>query len=266
VLDGLTDAVFLLDGGRIRMANRALAVMFRLRPGDLTGRELADVGLPASVVAAIASRLGSSQASSADLGPDPFLRYHRVTVVPLGASGGDAGTLVAVSDLTERMRLDAVRRDFVANASHELKTPVAAMLLLAESAESAAEDGDAAVVTDRERLRRILENLVDNAVKYTPAGGHVVVTTTADPGGAARIEVRDDGPGIEPEHRERVFERFYRVDKARSRELGGTGLGLAIVKHLAESIGAQVTLDSEPGRGSRFSIVLPAAASRPTTR
>ena len=104
-------------------------------------------------------------------------------------------------------------------------------------------------MTDRERLRRILENLVDNAVKYTPAGGHVVVTTAADPDGAARIEVRDDGPGIEAEHRERVFERFYRVDKARSRELGGTGLGLAIVKHLAESIGAQVTLESEPGTG-----------------
>ena len=75
--------------------------------------------------------------------------------------------------------------------------------------------------------------------------------------------MKDDGPGIEPEHRERVFERFYRVDKARSRELGGTGLGLAIVKHLAESIGAQVTLESEPGRGSRFSVVLPSRCESP---
>jgi two-component system phosphate regulon sensor histidine kinase PhoR len=77
--------------------------------------------------------------------------------------------------------------------------------------------------------------------------------------------VKDDGPGIEAEHRERIFERFYRVDKARSRELGGTGLGLAIVKHLAESIGAQLSLESEPGRGSTFTVLLPgrAAAASP---
>ena len=127
--------------------------------------------------------------------------------------------------------------------------------------------GSPAVVTDRERLRRILENLVDNAVKYTPAGGHVVVTTSAGPDGSVRIEVKDDGTGIEAEHRERVFERFYRVDKARSRELGGTGLGLSIVKHLAESIGAQVTLESEPGKGSTFTVLLPArpVAARPAS-
>ena len=76
-----------------------------------------------------------------------------------------------------------------------------------------------------------------------------------------RVEVKDDGPGIEAGHRERVFERFYRVDKARSRSLGGTGLGLAIVRHLAESIGARVTLDSEPGKGSSFKLVLPPRAA-----
>jgi two-component system phosphate regulon sensor histidine kinase PhoR len=118
--------------------------------------------------------------------------------------------------------------------------------------------GAPSVVTDRERVRRILENLVDNAVKYTPADGHVVVTTLADADGGARVQVKDDGPGIEAGHRERVFERFYRVDKARSRSLGGTGLGLAIVRHLAESIGARVTLESEPGKGSTFTLVLPA--------
>jgi two-component system phosphate regulon sensor histidine kinase PhoR len=116
------------------------------------------------------------------------------------------------------------------------------------------------VRTDRERLRRILENLVDNAVKYTPGGGHVEVTTSAAPDGSARVEVADDGPGIAPEHQARVFERFYRVDKARSRELGGTGLGLSIVRHLAESVGARVSVESEPGRGSRFSLTLPASA------
>jgi two-component system phosphate regulon sensor histidine kinase PhoR len=119
-------------------------------------------------------------------------------------------------------------------------------------------DGGAApVVSDPERLRRILENLVDNAVKYTPQGGHVEVRTAAAPGGA-RLEVRDDGPGIGAEHVSRIFERFYRVDKARSRELGGTGLGLSIVRHLSESLGATVAVESEPGKGSLFVVTVPA--------
>ncbi len=117
--------------------------------------------------------------------------------------------------------------------------------------------GTPQVRTDPERLRRILENLVDNAVKYTPEGGHVDVTTSSGPDGSARVEVADDGPGIAPEHQARVFERFYRVDKARSRELGGTGLGLSIVRHLAESVGASVSVESEPGKGSRFVVTLP---------
>ncbi len=115
-----------------------------------------------------------------------------------------------------------------------------------------------AVVTDPERLRRILENLVDNAVKYTPEGGHVEIATSPGPDGSARIEVADDGPGIAPEDQARIFERFYRVDKARSRELGGTGLGLSIVKHLAEGMGASVAVESEPGKGSRFTVTVPA--------
>jgi two-component system phosphate regulon sensor histidine kinase PhoR len=121
--------------------------------------------------------------------------------------------------------------------------------------------GAPAVRTDPERLRRILENLVDNAVKYTPPGGQVEILTSPGPDGSARVEVADDGPGIAPEHLPRLFERFYRVDKARSRELGGTGLGLSIVRHLAESMGASVSVESEPGRGSRFIVTLPGRAS-----
>ncbi|HVO11962.1 MAG TPA: ATP-binding protein [Vicinamibacteria bacterium] len=116
----------------------------------------------------------------------------------------------------------------------------------------------ATVLTDRDRLRRILENLVDNAVKYTPAGGHVELATSPGDEGAVRIEVTDDGPGIAAEHLDRVFERFYRVDKARSRELGGTGLGLSIVRHLADSVGAAVTVASTPARGACFRVTLPA--------
>jgi two-component system phosphate regulon sensor histidine kinase PhoR len=117
-------------------------------------------------------------------------------------------------------------------------------------------DGAPTVVTDRDRLRRILENLVENAVKYTPAGGTVDVQARADDQ-AVRFVVADDGPGIAPEHFSRIFERFYRVDKARSRELGGTGLGLSIVRHLAESVGAAVTVASEVGRGTSFTVVVP---------
>jgi two-component system phosphate regulon sensor histidine kinase PhoR len=118
-------------------------------------------------------------------------------------------------------------------------------------------NGAPAVVSDADRLRRILENLVDNAIKYTPAGGHVEVVARGGSDGGAILEVRDDGPGIAPEHLPRIFERFYRVDKARSRELGGTGLGLAIVKHLAESMGALVTVESELGSGACFRVAVP---------
>jgi len=123
--------------------------------------------------------------------------------------------------------------------------------------------GDACeVVSDPERLRGILENLVENAVKYTPAGGRVEVSSGAGPDGGVLFTVSDDGPGIAAEHLPRIFERFYRVDKARSRDQGGTGLGLSIVKHLAEGMRASVAVESEPGRGTRFTVTVP---SRPSS-
>lgn len=112
------------------------------------------------------------------------------------------------------------------------------------------------VLGDGDRLRRLLEHLVDNALKYTPDGGRVTVRVEPE-GTGARVCVEDSGPGIAPEHLPRLFERFYRVDTARSRELGGTGLGLSIVKHLAESMGASVKVTSVPGEGSVFAVRLP---------
>src|SRR5262249_32896262 len=126
------------------------------------------------------------------------------------------------------------------------------------------DDGAPAVVTDADRLRRILENLVENAVKYTPSGGRVDVRSRTAPDGGSVLEVEDNGPGIPAEHLSRIFERFYRVDKARSRELGGTGLGLAIVKHLAEGMGASVSVESESGRGTRFRVAVPPGREHPT--
>ena len=115
-----------------------------------------------------------------------------------------------------------------------------------------------AVRGDPQRLHQVLMNLLDNAIKYTPAGTRVTVSATAAPN-EVEVCVADNGPGIAPEHLPRIFERFYRVDKARSRELGGTGLGLSIVKHIVQAHGGRVWADSTPGTGSRFYFTLPRA-------
>jgi len=108
---------------------------------------------------------------------------------------------------------------------------------------------------DKERLKQVMVNLIDNAIKYTPAGGRIAVTCREE-GNGVRITVRDTGVGIPAEHLPRIFERFYRVDRERSREAGGTGLGLAIVKHIVEAHGSNVEIESEVGRGSTFSFSL----------
>jgi two-component system phosphate regulon sensor histidine kinase PhoR len=240
------------------------------------------------------------------------------------------GVVLVFDDITELRRLENLRREFVANVSHELKTPLASIkaytetlrlgaindpehngkfveqiekqsdrlhqliidLLqltrieseqevfditnasIAEAVESciaahqqAAEakgivvevDAGATathVRADEEGLRTILDNLVDNAIKYTPQGGRVCIRWKRDEGGVL-IQVQDTGIGIPEKHQARIFERFYRVDKARSRQLGGTGLGLSIVKHLAQAFDGTVGLQSKVGRGSTFSVRLP---------
>ncbi|HMS07235.1 MAG TPA: phosphate regulon sensor histidine kinase PhoR [Burkholderiaceae bacterium] len=108
-------------------------------------------------------------------------------------------------------------------------------------------------------LQSLLSNLVNNAVRYTPPGGHVAVTWEPHAGGGGTLAVADDGPGIPREHLPRLTERFYRVDQSRSRETGGTGLGLAIVKHVAQRHGATLSIESLPGKGSTFSVHLPAS-------
>jgi len=112
---------------------------------------------------------------------------------------------------------------------------------------------------DPNRLQQVLSNLVDNAIKYGRAEGTVKIQARAGADGKIELCVADDGPGIPAEARDRVFERFYRVDKARSREQGGTGLGLSIVKHIVQSHGGKVWVESEPGAGSRFYFSLPKA-------
>jgi len=252
----------------------------------------------------------------------------RVRVAPLG----NRFMLVLAADRTEELRLAGVRRDFVANVSHELKTPIGAMSVLAEAIEAGAEEPervrafsqrmqveadrlarmtkelidlsriqaddplehaerfsvaevvDAAVdhnrvMAEAKRMRiipRVLEeadllgseelvtmavqNLISNAVQYSPEATHVGVGVRVTDG-IVEIAVTDKGVGIAQEDRERVFERFYRVDPARSRVTGGTGLGLSIVKHVAVSHGGEITLWSRPGQGSTFTLRLPAASA-----
>ncbi|MFN2223135.1 MAG: sensor histidine kinase, partial [Candidatus Promineifilaceae bacterium] len=110
---------------------------------------------------------------------------------------------------------------------------------------------------DQKATEQILMNLLDNAIKYTPAGGRVAISARGSDG-VVRIEVSDDGPGIEPKHHARIFERFYRVDAGRSREMGGTGLGLSIVKNLTEAMGGQVGIKTAAPHGSIFWLTLPA--------
>jgi signal transduction histidine kinase len=173
----------------------------------------------------------------------PPRRMLNVRAVPLESATRPSGVLVVVEDTSERRRLENVRRDFVANISHELKTPVGALALLAETLL----DEDDPVVTKR----------LDNAVKYSEPGSEIDVRARTD-GTWVDVTVRDHGIGIPRRDLERIFERFYRVDRARSRETGGTGLGLAIVRHVASNHRGEVRVESREGVGSTFTLRLPA--------
>jgi len=267
----------------------------------------------------------------------PQDRTIRLRGTALRDVSGEGGAVIVLNDVTDIQRLENVRRDFVANVSHELKTPVASIKGFVETLLDGAVDDPAdarrfleIVARQAERLVAIIEdllalsrieqsegagnlplervhllavvsaaeadcrprardrgvmievdcdgaleadinaalleqaviNLVDNAIKYSDPGDTIWVSAAVDPtaadGPAVRLAVRDEGCGIEQEHLPRLFERFYRVDRARSRKLGGTGLGLSIVKHIVQAHGGSIAVESTPGVGSTFTIELPA--------
>jgi two-component system phosphate regulon sensor histidine kinase PhoR len=165
--------------------------------------------------------------------------------------------LLTISELESgRVQLDlqpVPLRAVVDKVFEDFKTRAAA-----RNVTLAAQLDDLSVRADVARLEQVLSNLVDNAVKYGRVGGRVTVSARLNADAKVEFSVQDDGPGLPPEALERVFERFYRVDKARSREQGGTGLGLAIVKHIVQSHGGRVWAQSEPGRGAIFFFTLPA--------
>lgn len=333
VLDGLPVAVLLFEDDRITLANAAASRLFRTPAGGWAGVRADESGLPSSLAAQVAGAVASGLPRVAEVGPDPQYTFYRVTCVPLDEFAAGDRVLIVIADITDVRRLDRVRRDFVANASHELKTPTAAIQLLAESASAASEDGDvtqalvfaAQLRAEADKLRRLvvdlldlsrlesaprpgtitnirdavtnalaahrsaagvagltlvvddsavagqdvyvaaeptdiavaLDNLLANAIAYTESGGVEIVLSADD--AVVTLRVEDTGVGIPAEHLPRIFERFYRVDGARSRASGGTGLGLALVKHVTERSGGSVDVDSEVGRGSAFTLRLPRA-------
>ena len=333
VLNGLTDAVFLLHDTKIRFANRAADIFFTPPRDGWRGQEYMDVGLPASVTGLIGHYEEEIRSNIEDVGPDTGGRYLRVTVLHLKPTEQHTRTLVSIADITERTRVDHVRREFVANASHELKTPVAGIHLLAESAADAANEKDVdqalvfteQIATESERLSRLvqdlldlsrleaatasgvisdlreavantltghrvaaedrgldltfddtsaagedayvvadptdlavaLDNLLDNAIKYTEKG--FVAVSLSVSSDSAMLDVTDTGIGIPAEDLGRVFERFYRVDRARSRDSGGTGLGLSLVRHVIERADGSIEVSSIPGSGTTFRMTLPRA-------
>jgi two-component system phosphate regulon sensor histidine kinase PhoR len=335
VLSSMTEGVFAVDtGGRIVSINRAAAQLLSIDPSKAQGRTVEETVRNLSLQQFVRETLASDKPTEGDVSfPADDGRFFRVQGARLIDPGGErAGAVVVLNDMTRIHRLENLRRDFVANVSHELKTPVTSIQGFAEALQeggiadpeqmrryvsiivkhsqrlnaiiddllslSRLEDGSErrAISFERHPLKTVLQaaidlsaikaeqkqiqvtlfcdeeirarvnaplleqavvNLIDNAVKYSEPGAAVEVRADQRQGQTA-ISVRDTGCGIPAEHLSRIFERFYVVDKSRSRKLGGTGLGLAIVKHIAQVHGGHVTVESMPGQGSTFTIYLPA--------
>jgi two-component system sensor histidine kinase SenX3 len=324
-LDAIPQGMLILDRDGHTTYTNAIATAFETaRHGDA----LVAAAIEEVVADAV---IGQTEVRTVELFGPPK-RTLVITASPLfGVEEPDrlVGAMVIIDDVSERRRVDDMRRDFISNISHELKTPVGAISLLAETLleeddldvtqrladrivvevtrvsrsiddllelsrietehrsieetvavadvvadavsriRPAAEQADIdirvnsvdtwlAVVGDRRQITSALSNLLDNAVKYSDAGSSVEIGAGLEDGMAA-ISVRDHGIGIPARDVERIFERFYRVDQARSRRTGGTGLGLAIVRHVAHNHDGDVTVESRLGEGSVFTLLLPAA-------
>lgn len=329
VLEAMFEGVLAVDAQeRLLFANNAALRLMDLKPSSVLGRPFWEAirHQPLHDVIRRAMRDGGSQRVEVELP-----RTQSLVAVAASRLPGDPppGAVVVIHDITELRRLEKLRRDFVQNVSHELKTPLSSiaayadtllegglddasnnrqfveriaeqadrlhrlildMLALArmesadegfevepidvsrvllasiEAHEQVAQAKRITLVTegprqpvwglaDDEGLRTIADNLLDNAINYTPVGGKVTIRWKSVDDKVV-IQVQDTGVGIAHEHQQRIFQRFYRIDKARSRELGGTGLGLSIVKHLCQAFSGSVSVYSHLGQGSTFTVEL----------
>lgn len=334
ILASLVEGVLAVDSqGRIVSVNRAAAQLLNIDPAHVQGRHIEEVIRNVGLQQFVRETLESDQPTEGDVSfPDEGGRFFHVHGAGLADPQAErGGAVIVLSDMTRIHRLENLRRDFVANVSHELKTPVTSIQgfvealldggsgdpeqsqrylgIIAKHAErlnaiiddllslSRLEEGGEkrAILFEDVLLRPVLEtaielagvraeqkrikvelscddsicarinaplleqaivNLVDNAVKYSDEGTTVSIEVVQQDQETA-IRVKDTGCGIPPEHLARIFERFYVVDKSRSRKLGGTGLGLAIVKHITLVHGGHVSVESTPGKGSTFTLHLP---------
>jgi two-component system phosphate regulon sensor histidine kinase PhoR len=335
ILSGMSEQLLVIGGDEIvTLANESLCRLLNVSPEVLAGRNYREVLPDAALTGFVREALESKKNHYGDLSlaiESARVRHFHLSASPIRSPRGDfRGTVVIFHDVTPIRELESMRREFVDNASHELKTPLSAILGVVETFRER-EPADAGVrrrfyhtlmdntkrltalindlldlseiehkkaaleiaphsitdivqdvvaelfpaiekkkhlievdlpesppriPVDRKALFKALENVIDNAIKYTEAGGRITVRARIEPPWL-RIDVADTGIGIPPEDIHRVFERFYRVDKARSIRSGGTGLGLAIVKHTLESLDGKIALTSSPGKGSVFSLFLP---------
>ncbi len=334
VLASMTEAVIAVDADeRIMNCNHAAETLFGISLGVARGRTIQETVRNSHLQHFINSVFSSPVPLSEDIilqfQPDRFLQAHGTL---LRDSGNRAiGALIVLNDITRLKTLENIRRDFVANVSHELKTPITSIkgfvetirdgamgdpattrrfleiilrhtdrlnsiiedLLSLSRVEQESEHDSMPVETVRaeDLLRNVLQvcerkareknitirtehaedikflgnsalieqatvNLVDNSIKYSNPGSTVSLSIRRG-GNEVSVRVEDEGIGIPEKHLPRIFERFYRVDKARSREMGGTGLGLAIVKHIVQAHNGHITVSSTPGKGSTFTIHLP---------
>ncbi len=338
VLEGMAEGVVAVDTDkRVLLLNRAAAGMLGVDRAGAQGRGILELLRNVSLQAFVVRTLGAVEPIGEEItaGEKGALLIRARGVRLDDGAGGRIGALIVLNDITQLHRLERVRRDFVANVSHELKTPVTSIAGFVETLLDGALDDRAtserfleiirrqaerlnAIVTDLLSLARLEQetgsersvfedsclcsllteaieatrdragkkgiflelecpddrafpaqtlllsqavvNLIDNAVTYSEPGSRVQVRGAVS-AEAVSIQVRDRGIGIPREHLPRLFERFYRVDKSRSRRLGGTGLGLAIVKHIAQVHGGTVSVESEPGKGSTFTITIPVPTS-----
>ena len=336
VLASMVEGVLAVDGSeRILRINQAAAKLLDLNPDAVAGRLIQETIRKPDIQKFIVQALQSRTRIECNMtlfinGRERWLQGQGT---PLrDAQGREIGALIVLHDITRLQRLENVRRDFVANVSHELKTPITAIKGSVETLQHGAiEEAESAqrfldiIARQADRLNAIIEdllalsrieqeeehagiersptkvglllqsavqacqvqagerqvvmeivcpedleadlnaplleqaivNLLDNAIKYSDTGGQILVTAAKNSPRVLAIQVRDWGCGISREHLPRLFERFYRVDKARSRKLGGTGLGLAIVKHIIQAHKGKIQVTSVPGEGSTFSISIP---------